>query len=96
VLFRSQSAVQVLTLSQKSLIRELDAISQTDDYENITATDFTIGREGAGLKTEYKLLPVPRKKASEAVIADAWAEAQSAGFDLSRLMAGGNPFKPES
>jgi hypothetical protein len=87
--------VQVLSLTQKSIIRELDGISQTDDYEDITATDFTIGKEGSGLNTVYKLLPVPRKKGADATIAAAWEEAKSAGFDLTRLLEGGNPFKPD-
>lgn len=87
--------VQVLTLIQKSVLRELDRISQTDDYEDLTATDFTLGKEGSGLNTEYKLLPVPRKKGSDAVIESAWEEAKAAGFDLTRLLTGGNPFKPD-
>jgi hypothetical protein len=88
--------VQVLNLTQKSIIRELDGISQTEDYEDITATDFTLGKEGSGLNTEYKLLPVPRKKGSDATLAAAWEEAKSTGFDLERLLVGGNPFKPEA
>lgn len=89
------SEVQVLNLTQKSIIRELDGISQTDDYEDITATDFTLGKEGGGLDTEYKLLPVPRKKGADATIAAAWEEAKSAGFALERLLVGGNPFKED-
>lgn len=91
-----QQEVQVLNLTQKSIIRELDGISQTEDYDDITATDFTLGKEGSGLNTEYKLLPVPRKKGADTVIAAAWTEAQAAGFDLNRLLTGGNPFKPEA
>ena len=88
------SEVQVLNLTQKSIIRELDGISQTEDYEDLTATDFTLGKEGSGLTTEYKLLPVPRKKGTDATLTAAWEEAKSAGFDLARLLTGGNPFKP--
>lgn len=87
--------VQILSLTQKSIIRELDGISQTEDYDDLTATDFTLGKEGSGLNTEYKLLPVPRKKGAEAVIAAAWEEAKASGFDITRLMTGGNPFKPD-
>lgn len=87
--------VQVLSLTQKSIIRELDSISQTDDYEDITATDFTLGKEGSGLNTEYKLIPVPRKKGADATIAAAWEEVKAAGFDLTRLLNNGNPFKED-
>lgn len=89
-------AVNVLSLAQKSLIRELDAISQTEDYADITAHDFTLGREGTGLSTEYKLLPCPRKKGSDATIQEAWSDAQQAGFDLSRMLTSGNPFKEDA
>jgi hypothetical protein len=87
--------VQVFNLTQKSIIRELDSISQTEDYEDLTATDFTLGKEGMGLNTEYKLLPVPRKKGADANIAAKWEEAKSAGFALERLLVGGNPFKED-
>lgn len=86
--------VEILQLSQKSLIRELDAISQMPDYDDLTAVDFLLGKEGSGLNTEYKLTPVPRKKGSDKDIAAAWEETRSAGFDLSRLLSGEDPFKP--
>lgn len=88
--------VQILSLTQKSIIRELDAVSQTEDYEDITATDFTLGKEGSGLNTEYKLMPVPRKKGADATITAAWAEAKATGFAIERMMTNGNPFKPEA
>lgn len=87
--------IQILSLTQKSIIRELDAVSQTEDYADITATDFTLGKEGSGLSTEYKLMPVPRRKGADATIAAAWEEAKAAGFDLERMMTGGNPFKQD-
>jgi hypothetical protein len=87
--------VQVLSVSQKSILRELDAISQEEDYANLTEWDFTLSKKGSGLTTEYKLRPAPRKKGSDVTIAAAWEEAKSNGFDLSRLLTGGNPFKAE-
>ena len=86
--------VEILQLSQKSLIRELDGVSQMPDYDDITAIDFILGKEGSGLSTEYKLTPVPRKKGADKDIAEAWEEVRSAGFDISRLLVGGDPFKP--
>jgi hypothetical protein len=37
--------------------------------------------------------PVPRKKGSQEHIDAAWLEAKAEGFDLNRLLSGGNPFK---
>lgn len=88
--------VEILQLSQKSLIRELDGISQMSDYEDILAIDFLLGKEGAGLNTEYKLTPVPRKKGADKAITEAWEETRSAGFDLARLLTNGDPFKADA
>jgi len=88
-------AVQVLSISQKSILRELDAISQEEDYTNLTEWDFTLSKKGALLNTEYKLRPAPRKKGTDATISAAWEEAKSNNFQLDRLLTGANPFKPE-
>jgi hypothetical protein len=88
--------VQILQLSQKSIIRELDNISQMPDYDDLTAIDFILGKEGAGLNTEYKVTPVPRKKGADKDITGAWEDSRAAGFDISRLLEGGDPFKPEA
>ena len=85
--------VQVLSLTQKSILKELDQISQMDDYEDLLAWDFSLSKKGAGLTTEYTLRPVPRKKGAQEHIDAAWIEAKSAGFDISRLLTGANPFK---
>lgn len=85
--------VQVLSLTQKSIIKELDQISQMEDYENLLDWDFSLSKKGTGLLTEYTLRPVPRKKGVQEHIDAAWIEAKSSGFDLGRLLTGGNPFK---
>jgi hypothetical protein len=89
------SAVQIMQLSQKSIIRELDGISQMEDYANLLEHDFVLGKEGNGLNTEYSLRPVPRKKGSEKAIDDAWTEAKDGGFEIGRLLTGENPFKAD-
>ena len=84
--------VQVMSLTQKSLIRELDTISQQEDYSDLLAWDFNLSKEGSGLTTEYRLMPLPRKKGSDASMKEAWDAAQAAGFDIHQLLTGGNPF----
>jgi len=86
-------SVQVLSITQKGILRELDAISLNDDYADLLAWDFTLSKKGVGINTEYKLLPGPRKKGTQPDIDEAWSEAQAAGFDIQRLLDGGNPFK---
>ena len=88
-------AVQIMQLTQKSIIRELDGISQMEDYANLLEHDFVLGKEGNGLNTEYSLRPVPRKKGSDKAIDDAWTEAKDGGFEIGRLLTGDNPFKAD-
>lgn len=89
------SSVQVMQLSQKSLQNDLDDISQMEDYADLLTWDFVMGKEGNGLETRYSLRPAPRKKGSQGTIDSAWADALSGGFDISRILTGGNPFKAE-
>lgn len=85
--------VQVLQITQKSILKELDSISQMEDYEDLLAWDFNISKKGSGLTTEYTVRPVPRKKGAQEHVDAAWLESKSEGFDISRLLTGGNPFK---
>ena len=82
--------VQVLSLTQRSILKELDSVSLMEDYEDLLSWDFSLSKKGQGLTTEYTLRPVPRKKGAQEHI---WIEAKSNGFDISRLLTGGNPFK---
>ena len=88
----ASESIKVLELTQKGLIKELDQVSQEEDYANLSEWDFTITRTGLQLNTEYKLRPAPRKKGFDEKIAEAWSDAQKDGYDLTRLIGGGNPF----
>jgi hypothetical protein len=85
--------VQVLQITQKSILKEIDAISQMEDYADLLAWDFIISKKGSGLTTEYNVRPAPRKKGSQEHVDSAWIEAKAEGFDISRLLTGGNPFR---
>jgi hypothetical protein len=87
------STIQVMSLTQKSIIKEIDQVSQVEDYADLKAWDFILAKEGTGLNTDYKLRPVPRKPSTQSTIDSAWSECQEAGFDIHRLLDGGNPFK---
>ena len=90
--YESES-IGILSLSQKSLIRAIDEISQSEDYAVLTDWDFSISREGTGLATEYTLLPLP-PKADRKEIKEAYEKAILAGFQIKQLISGGNPFPP--
>jgi len=84
--------IELCSLSQKSLIRELDQISQMEDYQPLTDFDLIMGKEGAGLTTVYSLKAVPRKKGSAEEVAEAW---NAVNYQIENLLTGGNPFKAE-
>jgi len=88
--------IEIFQLSQKGLIRELDQISQQEDFADILATDFTLGREGAGLTTEYSLRPCPQRTQENAKVEASLKEAIAKGFDMTRLLGGGNPFSAQA
>ena len=86
--------VKIFQATQKGIIKEFDKISQMEDYSDLLAWDFVLSREGTGLKTEYSLRAVPRKKGTSPLIEATYAEAKDSGFDIKELMTGGNPFAP--
>jgi len=89
------SSVQVYSFNQTTVMREIDAISQMEDFDkDITTVDLVIGYDKSKPPAlMYTVRPVPKKKGSEALVAAAWIEAQERGFDIRRLLTQGNPFK---
>ena len=86
-------AVQVLQFSQKTLITQLDQISQMDDYkDDLLEWDFVLAREGVKKNTTYSLRTAPKKKGAQKDKEAAWSEVQEAGFDITRLIDGTDPF----
>ena len=86
--------VKIFQATQKGIIKEFDKISQMEDYSDLLAWDFVLSREGTGLKTEYSLRAVPRKKGTSPLIEATFAEQKEKGFEIKELMTGGNPFSP--
>ena len=85
-------SIKVLEIGQKGLMKELDALSQSEDYSNLQEWDFTISRTGMKLNTEYRIVPGPRKKGFDEKIEAAMKDADAKGYDLNQLLIGGNPF----
>ena len=86
--------VKIFQATQKSIIGELDKISQMEDYSDLLAWDFVLSRDGAAKLTKYSLRAVPRKKGTNALIEATYQEQKDNGFDIKELMKGGNPFSP--
>ena len=84
--------IKVLEIGQKGLMKELDKLSQEEEYSDLSAWDMKISRTGVKLNTEYRLMPIPRKKGSDEKIAAAVADSISKGYEINQLLVGGNPF----
>jgi len=87
--------VQVYSFSQTTIMKEIDAISQMEDFDkDITTVDLVINYDKSRPPSQmYIVRPVPKKKGTEATVAAAWIDAQEKGFDITRLLNQGNPFK---
>ena len=82
-----------MQFSQKTLITQLDQISQMDDYkDDLLEWDFVLAREGVKKNTTYSLRTAPKKKGAQKDKEAAWSEVQEAGFDITRLIDGPDPF----
>ena len=88
----TDEAVMLCEFTQKSLQKELYAITSMEEYDDLNDWDFDLGREGAGLATEYSLRVIPAKKGEGPAIASAWEAAQAKGYSLEALLTGENPF----
>ena len=58
----ADSKIKVFEITQKTLIKELDKLSQDEDYADIHAWDLKVNRTGLKMNTEYSILPSPRKE----------------------------------
>ena len=88
----AEEKVMVWEIAQRTLIKELDKITQTEDYADIWSWDLVVSRSGLKKNTEYSILPAPQKAALKSQIQEAWEKAQEDGYSLQRLLVGGNPF----
>jgi hypothetical protein len=86
--YEAQTA-KICTFSQKGLIRELLSIASMEDYQNLEDFDFTLGKEGSGLTTEYSLRAVPVKKDLDRKA----ALKEASKIKLEALLTGDNPFQ---
>ncbi|WP_291810924.1 hypothetical protein [Limnobacter sp.] len=87
--------IQVLSITQKGIQKELDEISQVEEYEDMTTWDFVMTKSATVSPDMYGLRPVPRKASTQEAVDAAWDEAVKNGFDISRLLTGGHPFKAD-
>lgn len=82
--------VQVLELTQKTIMRAVKALTQDEDWGKPTGYDIVVTKSGDGLETEYSVNPKPQTPVSDE-IKEAWAQVKPK-FNLNRLFDSGDPF----
>ena len=87
----ADSKIKVMSIPQKTVIKELDRLSQDEDFADVHSYDLKFSRAGLKMATEYRVTPVNRKGDGENIKA-AWDAAQESGYDLKELLIGGSPF----
>ena len=88
--------VQVFEFSQQSIANPLIAALSDEEVEaEPHLTDFKISATGSGLEKRYQVVTLPgrrRKPNLDAPISEAWGQAVKAGFDITVLVSGCDPF----
>lgn len=84
--------VQVLQVTQKSIMNAITAYVENEDWGDPKEYDFTIKRDGDGMDTEYQVIASPHKPTPKEV-SQAYAETF---IDLEALYRGEDPFAKEA
>lgn len=91
--FQTQ-AVEVLELTQKTIIKPIEALARNEDWGSPLHYNITVNKEGTTKEdTSYIVNPSPHSEAPVEA-RDQFKQLQAEGFDISRLYDGGDPFAP--
>lgn len=85
-------AIQVLEITQRSILKEIYNIAKDSDWGSPLGYDISIEKTGDGMETRYSVNPKPLKPTDPKIVAQ-FNELKS--FDISRLYDNGDPFGDE-
>jgi len=83
--------VQILEITQKSIMKSIQALTKDEDWGSPKDYDIVVTREGEGLETEYQVNPKP-KKDMDAGIKRFYKDLN---INLKALFKNGDPFSNE-
>lgn len=84
--------VKVLEITQKNVQQSIrEYVANPEWGDPVLNYTFTVTRKGEGFETKYTTMANPAKEIPAEWLA-AWEEAKKAGFDITRLFQGGDPF----
>lgn len=83
--------LQILEITQKTILQALVALDSSEDWGKLTDYDITINRTGKGKNdTKFSVMPSPKKALSD----DVQALVNNTRVDLNELFNNGDPFNP--
>lgn len=84
----NEKCIQVLQLSQKTILRDLKSYAENSDYGDPTGYDIEIVRKGDGMNTRYQVIVSPPKPIS----AEVKKADEAIDVDPALLFINGDPF----
>lgn len=87
----SAKRVQILELTQKGIMKTMQAYIKNPKWGNPREYDFIVSRTGSGLDTEYATSVNPKEKISE----DVFEVSENTKVNLEALFTGADPFAVE-
>jgi len=57
----------IMEITQNSIRRALEMLAMNEDWGDLTSFDFKIKKEGAGIDTNYSVIPIPPKPMAQVV-----------------------------
>jgi hypothetical protein len=81
--------VQILELTQKSIMNAVNNLVKSEDWGNPKEYDIIVTKEGEGMQTEYHVVPTPKKKLDAGIV----QLYKDMNIDINQLFDGDDPFK---
>lgn len=87
-----EGRVQILELTQKSIMNAIQSYVTNEDWGDPKNYDFTVTKSGEGLKTEYSAIASPHKELSQEIL----DEQRNTPINLEALFKGEDPFQVDN
>jgi len=85
----SNKTCQVLQITQKTIMKAIEALQVDEDWGDPTTYDIVVSKSGDGMETEYVVQPKPAKPTPK----EALEALKESKIDLSALFSGSYPMK---
>lgn len=63
----SKEALYIMEITQNSVRTALEMLAMNEDWGDLTTFDFKIKKEGAGMDTNYSVIPIPPKPMTQVI-----------------------------